>query len=173
MYALRKHMNKKLTYRAPDPSRASRNVVRRSKASLRGSIVAKLPAFDHPRIIQFESMLEYRFLCMMLVRSDVHDIVEQPPAIPYRRADGTNASHVFDFLVTLSSRERIAIAIKPADRVIRRDFVTELTQVAAAMPKHFAHRVKLVTDEQLNRETATAAARQLMRNRPQLTEIAA
>lgn len=166
-------MNQKMTYRAPDPSRASRNVVRRSKASLRGSMIAKLPAFDRPRTIQFESILEYRFLCMMLVRPDVYDIMEQPPAIHYRRADGSNASHVFDFLVTLSSRDRIAIAIKPADRVIRRDFVTELTQVAAAMPKHFAHRVKLVTDEQLNRQAAAAAARQLMRSRPQLTEVAA
>ncbi|MFD2842218.1 hypothetical protein [Paracoccus cavernae] len=75
--------------------------------------------------------------------------------------------------MTLSSGERIAIAIKPADRVVQRDFVTELGCVAAAMPKHFAHRVKLITDEQLNRRAAAEAARLVMRSRPQLTEVAA
>ncbi len=167
------HMTQTLIHRAPEPSRASRGVVRRSKASLRGSMIAKLPAFERPRVIQFESMLEYRFLCLTLLRADVHDILEQPPAIHYRRADGSTASHVFDFLVTLTSGERIAVAIKPADRVIRRNFITELRHVAAAMPRHFAHRVKLVTDEQLDRSAATAAARKIMRNRPALTEVAA
>lgn len=166
-------MDKTLAYRAPDQSRASRKVVSPSRASLRGSMIAKLPAFAHPRVIQFESMLEYRFLCMMLVRPDVHDILEQPPAVHYRRGDGCNATHVFDFLVTLVSGERIAIAVKPADRVVWRDFITELRHVAAATPKHFAHRVKLITDEQLDRRAAAAAARQVMRNRPQLTEVAA
>ncbi len=166
-------MTQTLVYRAAEPSRASRDVVRRSKASLRGSMIAKLPAFDRPRIIQFESMLEYRFLCLMLVRTDVHDILEQPPAIRYRRADGSTASHVFDFLVTMADGERIAVAIKPADRVIRRDFVTELSHVAAATPKQFAHRVRLVTEEHLDRRAAADAARQIMRNRPVLTEVAA
>lgn len=156
-------MNQQLIYRAPGPSRASRDVVRRSKASLRGSMIAKLPAFERPRVIQFESMLEYRFLCLMLLRPDVHDILEQPPAIRYRRADGSTASHVFDFLVTLTSGERIAVAIKPAERVIQRDFITELRHVAAATPKHFANRIKLVTDEQLDRCAAAEAARQIMR----------
>lgn len=166
-------MTQTLIHRAPEASRASRDVVRRSRASLRGSMIAKLPAFERPRIIHFESMLEYRFLCLTLLRPDVHNIQEQPPAIPYRRADGSTASHVFDFLVTLTSGERIAVAIKPTDRVIRRDFITELRHIAAAMPKHFAHRVKLVTDEQLDRRAAAAAARQIMRNRPILTEVAA
>lgn len=166
-------MTQTLIYLAPEPSRASRDVVRRSKASLRGSMIAKLPAFDRPRVIQFESMLEYRFLCLMLVRTDVHDILEQPPAIQYRRADGSPASHVFDFLVTLTGGERIAVAIKPAERVVRRDFVIELGHVAAAMPKHFAHRIKLVTEEQLDRRAAAEAARQVMRTRPALTEEAA
>ena len=166
-------MPQTLIYRAPEPSRASRDVVRRSKASLRGSMIAKLPAFDRPRIIQFESMLEYRFLCLMLVRADVHDILEQPPAIQYRRADGSPASHVFDFLVTMTGGERIAVAIKPAERVVRRDFVTELGHVAAAMPKHFAQRIKLVTEDQLDRRAAAEAARQVMRTRPALTEVAA
>lgn len=167
------HMTQTMIYRAPEPSRASRDVVRRSKASLRGSMIAKLPAFERPRIIQFESMLEYRFLCLMLVRADVHDILEQPPAIHYRRADGSPATHVFDFLVTLINGERIAVAIKPAERVVRRDFLTELRHVAAAMPKHFAHRIKPVTEDQLDPRAAAEAARQIMRSRPALTEVAA
>ena len=171
--ALRSFMTVNLTYRAPEPSRATRDVVRRSKASLRGSMMAMLPAFRRPREIQFESMLEYRFLCLMLVNPDVHDIQEQPAAIRFRRADGSSATHVFDFLVTMKDRTRTAVAIKPQDRVARRDFVTELRFVAAAMPKHFANKVKLVTDEHLSRRAATTAERRLMRLRPQLTEVAA
>lgn len=165
-------MNQTLTSRASEPSRASRDVVRRSKASLRGSMIAKIPAFERPRVIQFESMLEYRFLCLTLLRPDVHDILEQPPAIRYRHGDGSTKSHIFDFLITLTSGERIAVAIKPTERVIQRDFVIELRHVAAAMPKHFAHRVKLVTEEQLDRRAAAEAARQIMRSRPTLTEAA-
>lgn len=165
------HMNHNLIYHAPEPSRASRDVVRRSRASLRGSMIAKLPAFERPRIIQFESMLEYRFLCLILVRSDIHDILEQPPAIPYKRSDGSSATHVFDFLVTMQSGERIAIAIKPERRVIQRDFITELTHVESAMPKHFADRVKLITDRHLGRRASTEAARHVMRRRPTLTKV--
>ncbi|MBJ2153961.1 TnsA endonuclease N-terminal domain-containing protein [Paracoccus sp. IB05] len=136
-------------------------------------MIAMLPAFPRPRVIQFESMLEYRFLCLTLVRDDVVDIVEQPPALVYQRQDGTRAHHTFDFLLRMADGERIAVAIKPAERVIRRDFMTELRHVAAAMPKHFAHRIKLVTDEHLDKRAAADAARQLMRSRPALSEVAA
>lgn len=162
-----------MIYRGPDSSRASRDVVHRSRGSLRGSMIALLPAFTRPRVIQFESMLEYRFLCLMLVRDGLVDIVEQPPALAYQRQDGTRAHHTFDFLLRMADGERIAVAIKPAERVTRRDFVTELRYVAAAMPKHFAHRIKLVTDEHLDKRAAADAARQLMRTRPALTEVAA
>lgn len=166
-------MKTNLIYRGPEASHATRMISRRSKASLRGALVVMLPGFGRPRIIQFESVLEYMFLCLMLVREDVHHIWEQPTAVPYIDAGGQQVSHVFDFLVTKACGERIAVAIKPMERVIARNFVSELERVAAATPKHFADRVMLITDQHLDRRAAAEAARQLARSRPALTEVAA
>ena len=166
-------MKTNLIDRGPESSRATRAISRRSKASLRGALVAKLPGFKYPRVIQFESALEYAFLCLMLVRTDIHHIWDQPTGLHYVDADGCPAKHVFDFLVTKSCGERIAVAIKPMKRVIQRNFVSELERIAAATPKHFADRVMLITDQHLDRRAAAAAARQLARSRPALTEAAA
>jgi hypothetical protein len=166
-------MNDNLIYRGPEPSRATRIPARRSKGSLRGFIIAKLPGFDRPRTIYYESALEYAFLCLMLVRDDVYHIQEQPPAISYVAADGRPARHVFDFLVTTKDGERIAVAIKPARRVLKLGFAAELEAVAAAVSKSFADRVLLVTDQHIDRVAAAEAARKLAWSRSSLTEVAA
>ncbi|WP_235924225.1 TnsA endonuclease N-terminal domain-containing protein [Pseudoroseicyclus tamaricis] len=164
-------MKKKLIYRGPEPSHATRVPARRSKGSLRGYMVALLPGFERPRIIHFESALEYAFLCLMLVREDVHHIREQPPAISYVGTDGRPARHVFDFLVTKADGERIAVAIKPMQRVLKLNFASELEAVAAAVSKSFADRVLLVTDQHLDRAAAAEAARTLAWSRPSLVEV--
>lgn len=166
-------MKTNLIYRGPEASHATRAISRRSKASLRGALVAKLPGFERPRVIQFESALEYAFLCLMLVRTDIHHIWDQPSAVHHIDAGGRPAKHVFDYLVTKSCGERIAVAIKPMKRVIQGNFVSELERIAAATPKHFADRVMLITDQHLDRHAAATAARQLARSRPSLTEVAA
>jgi len=117
-------MNQNLIYRGPEASHATRPIARRCKGSLRGSMVAALPGFPRPRIIQFESALEYAFLCLMLERDDVYHIQEQPPAVAFSGADGRPAHHIFDFLITLTSGERIAVAIKPMSRVLHLNFVS-------------------------------------------------
>ncbi|NHF74751.1 hypothetical protein [Paracoccus xiamenensis] len=108
-------------------------------------MVASLPGFERPRIIHFESALEYAFLCLMLVRPDVHNIREQPPAISY----------------------------KPMQRVLKLNFASELEAVAAAVSKSFADRVLLVTDQHIDRAAAAEAARTLAWSRRSLTEVAA
>lgn len=168
-----KNKQNNLIYREPHASRASRKVLTRSTASLRGLMVAMLPAFEWPREIQFESALEYQFICLMLIRPDVFDLREQAPRIRYRGQDNTPKTHFFDFLVTFNSGQRVAFAIKPMERVIQLGFVAELENIKRATPKHFAEKVVLVTEQQLNRKASTAAARQLMRNRPSLTEAVA
>lgn len=166
-------MKQNLIYLGPEPSHATRTISRRSKASLRGSLIASLPGFERPRIIQFESTLEYAFLCLMLVRADIYHIWDQPTAVQYTDATGQTAKHVFDYLVTTTCGERVAVAIKPMQRVIQQNFVSELERIAAATPKQFADRVMLITDQHLDRRAAAEAARQLARSRPALTEVAA
>ena len=166
-------MKQNLIYIGPEPSHATRAISRRSKASLRGALVVKLPGFERPRIVQFEGALEYAFLCLMLVRTDIHHIWDQPTAVQYADASGLPAKHVFDYLVTTTCGERVAVAIKPMQRVIQQNFVSELERVAAATPKQFADRVMLITDQHLDRRAAAEAARQLARSRPSFTEVAA
>ena len=166
-------MKQNLIYRGPEPSHATRTISRRSRASLRGAMVAKLPGFNTPRILQLESALEYAFLCLTLVRDDIQHIWDQPPVVHYVGRDGRTAKHIFDFLVTKTDGERIAVAVKPMQRVIERNFLSELERVAAATPKQFADRVMLVTDRHLDRAAAAAAARKLVRTRPALAEVAA
>lgn len=166
-------MTKTNIYRMPHPSRATRKVVTRSRASLRGSLIAMLPAFRWPRELHFESELEYRFLCLMLIRDDIFDIWDQPTAIKYVGRDGRSASHTFDFLVTKIDGTKIAVAIKPKERAASKGFAKELELVARAIPKQFADRTILVTEHQLNRKAARSAARKLAQTRPSLVEEAA
>lgn len=123
--------------------------------------------------LHFESELEYRFLCLMLIRDDIFDIWDQPAAIKYVGRDGRPASHTFDFLVTKTDGTKIAIAIKPSDRAAAIGFVEDLELVEQATPKQFADQTILITENQLNRKAVRAAARKLAQTRPSLVEEAA
>ncbi len=51
--------------------------------------------------------------------------------------------------------------------------MSELEHVTNSVPKQYADRARLVTDEQIGRRKAAEAARQLAALRPSLTEEAA
>ncbi|THK34058.1 hypothetical protein EHS39_32525 [Ensifer sp. MPMI2T] len=146
-------------FRPPLPSRATRRISPRSKASLRGALVAQLPADEHPRRIVFESKLEQRVLYLLLARPDVHDIWDQPPAVPYMSTSGREKRHVFDFLVALTNGRRIAVAVKPAELAEKRNFRAELQTIRAATTIAFAHDIVLVTDRSFSPAAARNAAR--------------
>ncbi|MEX0319908.1 MAG: hypothetical protein AB3N21_18275 [Ruegeria sp.] len=146
-------------FRPPHPSRATRNIPLRSKGSLRGTLVAQLPADRHPREIWFESKLEERFLFLLLARCDVHDVWDQPPAVAYRDVAGNLRTHTFDFRVVFVSGLTAAVAIKPMALVLKRDFVADLRRIKANVPKSFAQKVFLITDRGVNQTEAQNAAR--------------
>lgn len=143
----------------PLSGRSTRAIPTRSQASLRGATVAKLPIDSYPRRIVFESKLEQRVLYLILARSDVHDVWDQPPAIEYRNAKGALKRHTFDYLVTLTCGKRLAVAVKPSARADRTRFREELALIQAAAPAGFADEVVLVTERQFTRGAATNAAR--------------
>ena len=145
-------------FQPPHKSRATRQLSWRSKASLRGTLVAQLPADDHPRGIVFESKLEQRFLYITLARNDVHDVWDQPPAVIYWNAKGRTQTHTFDYLVTFKNGERVAIAVKPMAKVIKYNFIAELKMISNAMNKKFASRIVLITDQHFTKEEALNAA---------------
>ena len=139
------------------PSRATRMPSARSRASLRGALVAQLPADQHPRKLVFESKLEERVLFLLLAHPDVVDIWDQPPAIIYCAANGRERRHVFDYLVTFASGHRAALAVKPFAVAERRQFREELQLIRTATPPTYARDVILVTDRSFKPEDARNA----------------
>lgn len=129
--------------------------------------MARLPDNPRPRKIWFESWPEYKCLLLLLAMADVYSIRDQPPKIRYRNGVGKLCSHTFDYLVTMASGERVAIAVKPAALVVRRGFIDELGYVAAAVPLAYADRVVLVTEKNLNTdEVANAEMLHAFRRQP-------
>lgn len=116
---------------------------------MRGFLFADLPAQSETRQIIFESNLERRVLLTFLARPDLVDIWDQPPEITYTTAKGTARRHIPDFLATLQSGRRLAVAVKPAVKVERLGFRAELSRVRSAMPPAYADEVLLVTDADL------------------------
>ncbi|MFY2822971.1 TnsA endonuclease N-terminal domain-containing protein [Ruegeria sp. MALMAid1280] len=144
---------------APLPSRATRNIPKRSRASSRGAILAHLPSDNHTRVIQYESKLEQRVLWLFLANKDVVDIREQPVPVFYTDHLGRRKSHVFDFWVQLRSGRRLAVAVKPAKHALKRNFARELRHVRRSMRKTFADDVVLITDQDFQRGEAINAQR--------------
>jgi hypothetical protein len=98
----------------------------------------------------FESTLERR----AQLRAFAHPgavRAEEQQRLEYIDAAGRRTHHWFDLLLT-TSREVIAIAVKPYDIAERSDFRTLLQLIAIQTPKHFADRVVLVTERNLPRD---------------------
>ncbi len=145
-YKIMKQQSIENKFCPPYPSRSSRRITAKSNVSGRGILPCLLPSWDRPRKVVYESILELKVLYILLSRSDIWDLQEQPPATKYRLMSGKAKSTYFDFLITLRSGHKIAIAVKPADIVERSGFRNELEIIRTATPLDFAHEVVLVTD---------------------------
>lgn len=127
----------------PGEHRSSRNVHSKSRGACRPSVVV------HDHEVMCESGTERDAALSMAANRDVVDLREQPPAVTWFDADGTPRRHTFDFLATLRSGKKIAIAVKPMAVVKRTRFLETLGLIARHVPRSFADGVKLVTDENL------------------------
>lgn len=134
------------SFQRPLESRSTRRFPARSRASGRSIQTCLLPAWERPRKVICESLLELKVLHLLLTRPDIWDLVEQPPRIRYKTQDGKPKWAVYDFLVTLKCGRRIAIAVKPAAIVEETGFRQELILIRNATPLSFADDVVLVTD---------------------------
>ena len=127
--------------RPPRDSRASREIKIGDKGSVSGAIIAN--NFK----TWFESQLEYWVLLILLARWDVLDVWEQPTAVEYVDDDGVVRVHTFDFLVTLRDGTRIAIAVKPAAKVVESRIQRTVDLIAEQMSPDFAGYAQLITDK--------------------------
>lgn len=130
----------------PGEHRSTRNVHSKSRGACRPSVVI------YNREVMCESGHERDAAVIIASNPDVVDLREQPPAVTWTDAEGTPRRHTFDFLATLRSGKKIAIAVKPMEVVKRTRFLETLGLIARHVPRSFADGVKLVTDEDLPRD---------------------
>lgn len=131
----------------PRRSVATRRPSARSKGSCRGSMIDP----SDNREIVFESNLEAGLATMLVARRDIERVVDQPPAVTYRDADGVLRSHTFDFLATTVTDVRIAYAVKPQDQVESSGIEETLELIRQQVGGRFADRYLLRTDHDITR----------------------
>lgn len=130
----------------PGESRSSRNVHSKSRGACRPSVVV------HNCEIMCESGMERDAASIMAIDPDLVELREQPPAVTWVDAEGTLIRHTFDYLATLRSGQKIAVAVKPMEVAKRTRFRETLDLIARQVPRSFADGVRLVTDEDLPRD---------------------
>jgi hypothetical protein len=87
----------------------------RSTASFRGSLV------DHAgnREYLYESKLERGFIYISLASGLVVDYLDQPPPVDFIDEDARIRTHTFDALLKLADGTRVAVDVKPKNKVER------------------------------------------------------
>ena len=130
----------------PAPSRAARNVSTASKGHFTGHLVAG----DGPgRVIQVESHLEMKTALVLLARPDVADLEEQ---VLFEWADehGEVRTHFFDFRASMRGGARIAIAVKPRQRLESGRFLDTIQAIASQVTPDFADHVHVFTEASID-----------------------
>lgn len=82
-----------LGFTIPDPSRSSRKISWRSRASCRGTVV--LTINGKWQIVVYESLLELMCILLICSRGDVVDVWDQPTAMSFTLPDGSRHEHTF------------------------------------------------------------------------------
>jgi len=135
------------------PSRATRKISKRSKVSGRYVTNVKGTA------VHTESHLELNVGNILLSYSCVIDLQEQPLTIRYTDPSGRNRTHTFDFRTTLNDGSSRLVIAKPHEKAARPEFQEEVKAIRAAVRKHQAEKVLLITDAHFTRAQARNASR--------------
>lgn len=130
---------------------ASRTIPSRSKASSRVQVVDTRPCLKHHTVLRLESGLEAACYDQLIANPDVLEIQAQPPKVQYFDGLGKLKSHTFDFLLSMRDRTRVAVAVRPIERVRKWRFDQTLELIAQQMPRSFAASILLFTDADVPR----------------------
>ncbi len=146
---------------SPNPSRAARNIPKRSRGHGNGQLVDTNPLTGERRIVQLESWGEGRAYLVLRANPNVIEIREQYP-VGYLNAKGKPATHYFDLLVVLKDGRKVAYAVKPLSRVEKTNLVNELRLVRKAAVPKILDEVRLITDRHFTPARAHNAERLYM-----------
>jgi hypothetical protein len=128
----------------PGQSIGERDFPFASKASGRGFIIA------YDRRIPYESRHERGFILAYLAQRATKSVIEQSPRFEYVDDDGVCHEHIFDLLVILHSGKRIAIDVKPHERLQSSNLRGIHDLIAGQMSPDIADELLIVTDKRLS-----------------------
>jgi hypothetical protein len=122
----------------PSPSTASRRPSVRSKGSLRSFMVSHA---DQREIVA-ESGIERDVVATLLADRRISKVEDQPPAVKLRLGD-RQIRRTFDFRATLHDGRRVAIAVKPKNKIKSSGIETVIALAEQQIPQ-FADRFMIV-----------------------------
>ena len=99
-----------------------------------------------PRIYGADSQIEYHGLALALTDPTNAQVHEQVGPVSFVDADGKPGNHFFDHLITKKDGSRIAVAVKPTERLKSGRFLRELEALERTMAPGFVDEVRLVTE---------------------------
>ena len=143
------------------PSTASRSVPIRTKGSFRVDRVL----LRENRVLSSESMVEANVAAVVETLPNVASLRDQWPCVSYVDEHGIEREHTFDFHVTLVTGRRIAICVKPFDKVQESGLlnVLRLIKQQSALGR-FADEVVILTERDVENGRARNA-REILRAR--------
>ncbi len=101
---------------------------------------------------ELESLLELNAVVVLEARPDVTEVRLQPPAVSYVDDEGSQRRHTVDLLATMRDGTRIAVLIKPSALARTRGTRRLLALLAAQVPRTFARRWMLLTEQEVTRD---------------------
>lgn len=121
-------------YRPPLPTVAGLMFLARSKLTVRGFTLAMTPAEQRWRQIISASQGERETCLLSLAMPDLWNLIDQPKPVSFVDVDGRQRTHRFDYLAEFKNGRRVAIAVKPAERVERLNFKATLQAIKRDLP---------------------------------------
>lgn len=134
-------------YRPPHPTTAGLMFPARSKFTVRGFTLAMTPAEQGWRQIISASQAERETCLLALADPNLWNLHDQPDPVSFTDVDGRKRTHRFDYLAEYRDGSKVALAVKPAERVKTLSFRATLTAIRRDLPKGFADKVCLVTEQ--------------------------
>lgn len=138
----------------PLPYRGSRRINPRSRGSVRIFAVWLDLMTRTPRNYGFDSQVEYHNGALTLIDPSVAQIQEQYGPIPFVDDEGKPANHYIDLLITKKNGRKVAVAVKPTERLKSGHFLRELEALQNTMPPGIADEIHLVTEQCIPRADA-------------------
>lgn len=126
----------------PLPTEASRVPSDKSPFNSRGTHQNRSTG----RIMVLESALELKAGKILQHGRGVAELREQWPKVRYLDHDNVSREHTFDYWVRMHSGTRIAIAVKPFEKLVEQDLITTLLAIHDQGIGGLADRVNFITE---------------------------